>query len=274
MKVAVIVAIYHDLVALKLIIDSLLSQTLVPDEIIIAEDAEHDYIREYTDTLKNDKIIHISQKDDGWMKEKILNQAIKISKSDYLIFIDGDCVPYKNFVKAQVELSEKNTALCGRRSEPGDGFSSRLRSGELSMESYEKNYLLNYFSLMKDGTRHIDEGVVFQPDSIIFRLIHKFGRKNSHIVGCNWSCYKEDLVRINGYDEDFLLPTTGEDTDVERRLRHFGVQMKSCRNAAGMVHLYHKSIFNKEISSKTEALMESKKDIFICLNGLEKLEAK
>jgi len=271
MKTAVIIAIYHDLEALKLILNSLLSQTLLPDEIIIAEDAEHDYIREYTNTLTDKRIIHISQKDDGWMKEKILNEAIKIAKSEYLIFIDGDCIPYKNFVKAQVELSEKNTALCGRRSEPGDAFSKRLRSGELTIDQYEKNYLLNYFSLMKDGTRHIDEGVVFSPNSIIFKLIHKFGRKNSHIVGCNWSCFKEDLVRINGFDEDFRLPTTGEDTDVERRLRHFGVKMKSCRNASSVVHLYHKSIFNKEISAQTEALMETKKDIYVCKNGLEKL---
>jgi glycosyltransferase involved in cell wall biosynthesis len=269
--VAVIVAIYKDLEALRLIVDSLQSQTRIPDEIIIAEDARHPYVKDYVDSLKCDNVIHVSHEDKGWRKEKILNEAIKISKSDYLIFIDGDCVPYTNFVKAQMELSEKKTALCGRRSEPGKAFSSKLRSGELSIAQYEKNYLPNYFKLTLDKTRHIDEGVVFSTDSLIFKLIHKVGRKNSHIVGCNWSCHKEDLLLINGYDEDFDMPSTGEDSDVERRLRHFGVKMKSCRNAAGMAHLDHPRMFNEETSSKAEALMQTKKDIFICKNGLKKL---
>ena len=269
--VAVIISVYKDLEALELIIDSLQSQTRVPDEIIVAEDAMHPFIKEYISKLPFSNIMHVFHEDKGWRKEKILNDAIKISKSDYLIFIDGDCIPYLNFVKAQLELSEKNTALCGRRSEPGPFFSQNLRNRKLSVMKYEKNYLYNYRALMRDGTRHIDEGFVVSPDSIIFKLIHKFGRKNSHIVGCNWSCFKEDILKINGFDEDFTLPTTGEDTDVERRMRHFGIKMKSCRNAASVIHLYHESIFNKEISSQTEALMETKKDIFICFNGIKKL---
>ena len=230
--VAVIISVYKDLEALKLIINSLQSQTRVPNEIIIAEDAQHSEIKEYLDSLTYDNVIHLSHKDIGWRKEKILNDAIKIAKSDYLIFIDGDCVPYVNFVQAQLELSEKNTALCGRRSEPGPLFSQKLRSAELSVLEYEKKYLSNYSALKKDGTRHIDEGMVFSPQSLIFTLIHKFGRKNSHIVGCNWSCYKEDILKINGFDEDFILPTTGEDTDIERRMRHFGIKNLRFNGAA------------------------------------------
>lgn len=270
-SITVIVAIYSDLEALALIIDSLLSQTHLPDEIIITEDAEHPHIKAYIEQLNNPKIIHLTQKDDGWRKERALNSAIKASTSDYLIFIDGDCVPYTSFVQSHLELSEPKSALCGRRSEPGARFSRQLRDGGLSIDAFQKNYFKNYSALKKDEIRHYDEGLYFAPDSLLFSLIHKFGRKNSHIVGCNWSCYKEDLVNINGYDEDFILPTTGEDTDVERRLKHFGVKMKSCRNAANVVHLYHEKIFNPDISKKTEALMETKKDIFVCKNGLKKL---
>jgi len=47
--------------------------------------------------------------------------------------------------------------------------------------------------------------------------------------------------------------------------------MNSCRYSANVIHLYHKKIFNKEIAKQTEALMQSKKDIFVCSNGLKKL---
>ena len=112
--VSVIISVYSDLEALILIIDALLSQTHIPDEIIISEDAEHTHIKEYVEQLNNKKIIHLSQKDEGWRKERALNNAIKASTSDYLIFIDGDCVPFSSFVKAHLELCEPNAALCGR----------------------------------------------------------------------------------------------------------------------------------------------------------------
>jgi glycosyltransferase involved in cell wall biosynthesis len=269
-RVSVIVAIYNDLEALRLVISSLMTQSHLPDEIIVTEDAEHRHIKEYIEQLNNNKIIHLTQKDDGWRKERALNDAVRASNSDYLIFIDGDCVPYSNFVESHLKLSEPNTALCGRRTEPGLKFSTQLRNKDLTIDDFQKNYLKNYFSLSKDEVRHYDEGLFFSPDSLIFSLIHRFGRKSSHIVGCNWSCYKKDLEMINGFDEDFTLPTTGEDTDIERRLVHFGVQMKSCRNAANVIHLFHKKIFNPEISKQTEALMQTKKNVFVCKNGLQK----
>jgi len=203
------------------------------------------------------------------MKEKILNEAIKVSTSDYLIFIDGDCVPFKNFVKSHLELSEKNTALCGRRTEPGPVISQKLKNEEISIEEFENNYIKNYSIMKKDSVRHYEEGLYFAPNSFMFYIVHKLGRKNSHIVGCNWSCYKQDLEKINGYDEDFTLPTNGEDTDIERRLRHFNIKMKSCRNAANVFHLHHEKNFNSTITQKTKALMDTKKDIFICINGIK-----
>lgn len=51
-------------------------------------------------------------------------------------------------------------------------------------------------------------------------------------------------------------------------MRHFGIKMNSCRYSANVVHLYHKKVFNDEIASKTEAMMETKKDIFVCKKGL------
>jgi len=267
---AVIVAVYKDVQALSLIIDSLLSQTYSPNEIIITEDGENEEMKAYISTLDPSKVIHLTQKDDGWRKNRALNRAVQTSKSDYLIFIDGDCVPYEKFVESHMVLSEKKHALCGRRTEPGEYFSSRLRNRTSSIKHFVNNYIINFFRLKKDNTRHYDEGIYLNPKGFIFNLIHKLGRKNSHIVGCNWSCFKEDLLLINGFDEDFTLPTTGEDTDVERRLRHFHITMKSCRNSANTIHLYHAKNFDSSITKQTEALMRTKKDIFVCKNGINK----
>ena len=272
MKASIIISVYKDVEALALIIDSLEEQSRPIDEIIISEDGNSEEMKAYVSTLNNKKIKHLSQQDEGWQKNKALNRAILASSYEYLIFIDGDCVPYPNFIEGHISLSEKNSVLCGRRTEPGESFSKALREKEITVREFKKAYLKNYFKLKKDNIRHYDEGLSLTPNAISFKIL-KFlrRRKENHIVGCNFSCFKSDLEKINGFDEDFVLPTTGEDTDIERRLRHFDIKMKSCRYSANIIHLYHKKIFNPEISSKTEALMATKKDVFICKNGLRRV---
>jgi len=271
MQVSVIISVYKDTQALEVIINSLLTQTYAPNEIIISEDGNSEEMKHFFSSQNNDNIIHLSQEDNGWQKNKALNRAIKRSKNDYLIFIDGDCVPYLNFIESHIKLSQKNAVLCGRRTEPGKKFSKLLRNKKLSILQFQSNYFFNYFKLKKDKIRHYDDGIAFNENSLIFKTINKYRMNNNHIVGCNFSCYKNDLEKINGFDEDFLMPTTGEDTDIERRMKYFGVSMNSCRNCANVIHLYHKKNFNPEITKKTEALMQRKKDIFICKNGINSL---
>jgi len=272
MKATIIISVYKDVQALNIIIEALQNQSYPIDEIIISEDGNSKEIKEYFSSLKFKNIKHLSQDDNGWQKNRALNRAIQASNNEYLIFIDGDCVPYSNFIESHLKLQEKKTVLCGRRTEPGEKFSKQLREESLSIKDFTKNYIKNYFQLKKDQIRHYDEGFYFHHNSMILKLLAFIRRKKeNHIVGCNFSCWKEDLEKINGFDEDFLLPTTGEDSDIERRMKHFGVKMKSCRYSANTIHLYHEKLFNPEISSKTEALMETKKDIFICKSGLKKL---
>ena len=273
MTVAVVVTIYKDIEALKLIIESIKNQTVLPDEIIIAEDNNADNIKEFIESIKISgvNIKHTSQEDNGWQRNKSSNNALRACESDYIIWIDGDCVPYPTFIESHIKLSEKNTVLCGRRTEPGKLFSTALRKQEMTIPEFLDNYYTNYFKLKDDEIRHYDDGIYFKPNSFILKLIAKIRNKENHIVGCHWSSWKKDMIMINGFDEDFNLPTHGEDTDIERRLRHFGVKMKSCRYSANVIHLYHKKVFNTEITDQTEKIMATKKDIFICKNGLNKI---
>jgi hypothetical protein len=44
-------------------------------------------------------IQHISQEDIGFRKTRILNNSIKIAKGEKIVFIDGDCLLHKHFMK-------------------------------------------------------------------------------------------------------------------------------------------------------------------------------
>ncbi|WP_198305494.1 glycosyltransferase [Arcobacter vandammei] len=276
-KCTIIVSVYKDTDSLDLILESLSKQTMIPNEVIVSEDCESGEMRNYVqiarEKYKNLDITHLFQKDDGWRKNKALNRAISSSKYEYLIFIDGDCVPYDNFIEWHLKLASQNNVLCGRRSEPGEYISNKIRDRNITVENYRKNYLKLFFEYKNDkDSKHYDAGIFINPKSLFGKILKNKRDKNSHIVGCNFSCFKVDLEKINGFDEDFIMPTTGEDTDIERRMRICGIEMKSCRNAAIIVHLYHQKVFNDEISRQTLELMNSKGNEYICKKGLVKYE--
>lgn len=272
LSITLIISVYKDIEALDLIIGSLTHQTFLPNEVIISEDGESLTMKTFVESLSPlpFSLIHLTQEDKGWQKNRALNRAVSNASSDYLVFIDGDCIPYDTFVEGHAALQEKNHVLCGRRSEPGEYFSRKLRNQEMTLKEYISHYISNFFALKRDHVKHYEEGIYLGKNNFIFKLLHRFSRKDSHLVGCNFSCFKSDMVRINGFDEDFKMPTTGEDSDIERRMRILDIKMKSCRNVANMVHLDHPKVFNADISSKTMALMRSKGDNPYCINGLDK----
>ncbi|MCX6998294.1 MAG: glycosyl transferase family 2, partial [Kiritimatiellaeota bacterium] len=75
MKVSIIIAIYRDVRALQVIMESIKSQTVLPYEIIVAEDGNSVEVAEYIKTVDAGAILlkHTSHEDRGWRKTTSLN---------------------------------------------------------------------------------------------------------------------------------------------------------------------------------------------------------
>jgi len=91
-------------------------------------------------------------------------------------------------------------------------------------------------------------------------------------VGSNMSMSKQDLMAINGFDENYTLPATGEDYDIEWRLMAKGCQMVSLRNLAVQYHLYHKENWDKISQAKNMdyCRQQQQKNAIVCTNGIVK----
>ena len=74
--------------------------------------------------------------------------------------------------------------------------------------------------------------------SPFFRKLLVFD-KYKPVKGCNFSLFKEDLLRVNGFDERYLARGTGEDDDLEARLSRVGVTPHTCRYAVVQYHYWH-----------------------------------
>lgn len=273
MTITVIISVYKDVESLELILESLSTQTYKKFDVLVSEDCQSQEMKNFLQTYKTDLTIkHISQEDKGWRKNIALNNAIRSANGEYLIFLDGDIIPYSNFIEMHVQHIEANRFLSGRRTELGPFFSNLIRKKKLSYRFVENFYLLLFPFLIIDKTRHAEEGIFLKPGSYLEKKINGKKKKNMMLVGCNFSCFKTDLEKINGFDEDYDSPSVGEDVDLAWRLNHFGVTYKSVRYIANTMHLYHTRSWGdalKENDAKMKRKMGKKE--YVCLNGLKKL---
>lgn len=272
MKVSIIVAVYKDLNALKLIIESLRKQTYTNFELIVAEDNNALEMKQYLESITDIDVKHTFQEDLGIRKARSVNNAIIESCGEYLIFIDGDCIPYSTFIEGHVILSERGKVLAGRRINVGESISEKIRKGVLKTYQIEKNYFKYYTAMRQENGSHVEQGFWINPKSLLYRTFFQNRKKsNTNLLGCNYSCFREDMVAIGGYDESYGETALADDTDLQWRFETYGLQMKSCKFVANVFHLYHTRSYRNIDDTKEMAMMLKKKKqrLFSATVGLD-----
>lgn len=241
-KLTLVISFYNKIDQLLLILAALEEQSMGEFEVIIADDgSKPEVVEALKSHIKQSQLIiqHLWQEDIGFRKVIILNEALRQSRTDYIVFIDGDCVPHHHFMKEHYENREPRVMLAGRRVD----LSPKL-SQKITQENIKNGYLVKdiYWDLLIDGTFGKTEHLMkayFIPKGWFRNFLN---RKDTGLLGCNFSVHKQDLIDINGFDERYLDPAVGEDTDIEFRLRWNGVKLKTIKNMAIQYHLHHKKL--------------------------------
>ncbi len=258
-QLSLIIAVYKNIAALDLILRGLEQQSFKDFEVVIAEDNEGGEMRDFIKKAQNQyffTIKHISQPDNGFQKDKALNKSVAVSAADYLVFIDGDCIPNKHFLKAHFDNRETGFALFGRRV---------MLSETLTKQLYRDKKLkrLSFFNLLKSQSKRLDS-------AFYLPFLPNFIQNTTGIWGCNWSIHKKSIIAVNGFDEDFILPGYGEDTDIEWRLFKAGIRLKKIKNKAIQYHLHHKENYSDTLTNEKIMLKKQAEGNFFCENGLSK----
>lgn len=265
MKTSLIISVYKNGLFLQAILDALPFQTVQPDEVIISEDGDCREMREIVSSYRRKmNIIHLTQEDVGWQKNRALNKAIIAATHDYLIFIDGDCLLHTRFIENHVRLSNANHILAGKRVKLGPVFSDRLmKSGILR---FQQGLMWKWSELRKDGALFIEEALYIPVNWLTKRIIAKLGITS--IKGCNFSCYKAAILDINGFDEDYLKPAIGEDHDLVWRFEGLGYRVVSVKHFAVQYHLYHHESWTSQEENLKLYRQKRTAGHFACLNGI------
>ena len=270
MKATLIISIYNNIDFLETILDSLHFQTEKDFEIIISEDGENTDVKKFIDQYQFEQpYLHLTQKDEGWRKNKAMNSAIRAAKTDWLIFIDGDCVPHPRFIEMHLRFANENIILAGKRVIVSAESSNLLIEKKIDILQIQTHLLKKTF-FSKERIRHLEETFFISPESL-FRFIAKMRKQHGFLLGCNMSFSKKAISVINGFDEDYILPAVGEDADLTWRFNGAGFKIQSVRNLAIVYHLHHKLNWVNREENQEICRRKQQEKTFICLNGLTKI---
>lgn len=220
-------------------------QTARPFEILVADDGsgpETRAVLEKWGPRLRCELGHVWQENKGFRRTHVLNQAVLRARGDYLVFLDGDCVPHAEFVADHLALAEAGCWVQARRC--------------FVKEPYVQDFDLTRISVaVWVGLGRIEQGLK------AFRTPWKSVRKDEDlrgVIGCNLGIWREDLLAVNGYDESF----TGwgrEDSDLAARLYHLGRKRKFVRGRAVVFHLNHPVASRAQLDSNQARLDETLK---------------
>ena len=275
MKITTIVPTYNRPKALKLCLLSLSLQSMLPSEVLIADDGSGDETRDLIREMQKQfqdvfPLVHVWQEDIGFRKPRILNEAVRKASGDYLVFIDGDCMAHRHYIRTHVERSDPAAILSGKRVDIGKQLTERLLKEERVLNSPELRLLLDS---LKGASRKVEEAFMIK-NPLLRRLMHRDRITDDGVWGCNFSLYKDLFMAINGCDEDFLDGSL-EDNDLGIRVLNQGKQLRSMRGLAIIFHLWHPSSWSFESIKYQYNLGIIKKRIEMketyCRNGIRKL---
>jgi glycosyltransferase involved in cell wall biosynthesis len=116
MSVSLVISVYNDVLSLTAVLRSVKAQSFQKFEAIIAQDGDDTCFDALINTYNAFfPIQHLKQADEGFLKNRILNEAIRRANYDKMVFIDGDCFLHPHFLKAYNQSILKGKICMGRR---------------------------------------------------------------------------------------------------------------------------------------------------------------
>lgn len=246
MTVSLIISTYNFPDALDLCLQSVLQQSVLPDEVLIADDGSGEgtqKVVEYFQKQSPIPIIHVWHEDNGFRLTVIRNKAIVRASKDYIIQIDGDIILNRHFIKDHKRFARRNSFVSGSRLNIQEDLSKKLLA-ERSIE----------VSIRNKGIHNRLNGVRCQLLTWILQNYHQ--NDLLYVRGCNMGFWRNDLLLVNGYDEN-MIGWGREDNEIACRLINAGIRKRIIKNAGVVFHLYHPDNSRAQFNINNEILQKT-----------------
>lgn len=250
--ISVIVTTYNWPSALALCLQSLYAQRDQHFEIIIADDGSRpESVVQVQAVMRSSPVAiqHIWHADEGFRAAMMRNKAVAASQGRYLLFVDGDCVLLPDFIGKHRALAEVGYFVPGNRVLLSEAYTQQVLSESIALEHARPQDFLRLF--LQGKVNRISALL-----SLPLGRLRKFRPKKwQQAMTCNLAVWRDDFMRVNGFDE--LFAGWGyEDSDLVIRLIHAGVMRKEGRFAVPVLHLWHAHHDRTQQAINLQRLME------------------
>ncbi|MEP6908399.1 MAG: glycosyltransferase [Pseudoxanthomonas sp.] len=229
MRISVAVITYNWPAALELVLRALAAQTELPHEVIVTDDGSQATTRELLERIAPTfpvRLVHLWQPDDGARMGRARNRAIAAAQGDYVILLDGDMVAGRHFIADHRAFARHGCFVQGSRVLTDAGLTQRMLDGGLDTPGF--------FSRGIERRRH----TLRLP--VLARCYARPGTKRRGIKSCNMAFWRDDLLRLNGFNEA-MTGWGREDTELATRAFHAGLLRRDVRFSVLATHLHHRT---------------------------------
>ena len=225
--VSLLIATYNWVEALALVLGAVRRQRDLPDEVVIADDGSRSdtaaFIASEAVTFPV-PLRHVRHDDSGFRLATIRNKAMAAARSDYLVQVDGDLLLHPEFVASHRRFARRGWYVQGSRVMLNEAATARcFLAGSLAVGAFSR------------GLRNRVNAIHFPS---LAPFVHGPMNPVTRTRGCNMAFWRDDIVRVNGYDE--AIEGWGrEDSELAARLLNAGVRRRNLKFAAVAWHLHH-----------------------------------
>ena len=256
MKTSLIITTYNWEEALSCVLHSVLKQTDMPDEVIIADDGSRTETRHIITRFQSKfpvPLIHSWQEDLGFRAARSRNIAIAKASYDYLIFIDGDMILDKNFIHDHKKIARTKQLVQGSRVITNKNSANKIMHGSSP-------------NLFMAGLSNRVNAI---PSQFLMTIFSKRDQKLKGSKTCNMAFWKEDAIAINGFNEDFI-GWGREDSEFVARMLNSNTIRYKVKFACIAFHLFHNEC-NKTIPKENDEILSKtvNKSLKHCTNGVK-----
>ena len=236
MKIGFVVVTYNRSDALLAVLRGLAPQCGPEAVVVIADDGSRP---EHVQALRQGlptfacPVRHVWHEDVGFTAGRARNLGAWHSKADYLVFLDGDCVPSRDFVAHHIDLAERGCFVNGSRVLLNERLTRRVVGGEVDLSALSAR---QWLQLRISGDVNKLTHLLYWPGAP-GRVKDEFVWKG--IRSCNFGVWYGDLEAVNGFDETFS-GWGHEDADLVLRLHNHGLRRKNGFLATEVFHLWHR----------------------------------
>jgi len=269
-EISIIISTYNSPDWLLKVLIGYQCQSLQNFEIVIADDGSRQETIDLINKMQQElsyPIVHVWHKDNGFQKSQILNKAILKCSAPYIIMSDGDCIPRKDFVQVHNNYKEEGYFLSG-----GYFMLPMSISESITNEDIEAQKCFDINWLKSKGLESSFKNNKLSSRGFKSKLLNKITPTNASWNGHNASGWKEDILKVNGFDE--RMQYGGQDRELGERLFNLGIKSKQIRYSAVCVHLDHpRGYKNQDSIDKNRAIRDYtfKHKVVKTPYGIEKL---